>query len=230
MSAATPAPSPTRVKICGLTSQPDLEAAVVAGADAVGIVADVPIDTPREVTTAQASHLVNATPAFVTTVLVTMPSGPERAIELAERIEPDVLQLHGEWRQGDLAYLRAKVSADLFLAVDASAIDHARSYDDLAAAFVVDSVDEHGAGGTGETHDWTQTAAAIEDVESPVILAGGLTPANVQEAIETVEPYAVDVSSGIEAEPGRKDHDAIRSFVATARGGFDRPKSRTTTN
>ncbi|WP_252698901.1 phosphoribosylanthranilate isomerase [Natronosalvus vescus] len=207
----------TRVKICGITQKDDLDAAVEAGADAVGIVCDVSIETPREVTADRATALVDAAPPFVTTVLVTMPTGPERAIELAEAVEPDVMQLHGGMRPGDLAYLRAKIDAAVFLAIDAEDVSAAEMYDDIADALVVDSVDEHGAGGTGETHDWEQTREAVSALESPVILAGGLTPSNVTEAIETVSPYAVDVSSGIEATPGTKDHEAVRAFVDAAR-------------
>ncbi|USZ72501.1 phosphoribosylanthranilate isomerase [Natronosalvus halobius] len=207
----------TRVKICGLTRETDLEAAVDAGADAIGIVSDVPIDTPREVAPERAADLVAAAPPFVTTVLVTMPTGPKRAIELVERIDPDAIQIHGGMRPGDLAYLRAKVDAQVFLAVDAERVTAASRYDDLADALVVDSADEQGAGGTGETHDWERTRAATADLESPVILAGGLTPDNVEDAIRTVSPYAVDVSSGIEARLGVKDLDAVRSFVERGR-------------
>ena len=206
----------TRAKICGLTTETDLKAAVDAGADAVGIVCDVPVDTPREVTPERAATLVAAAPPLVTTVLVTMPSGPERAIELVEGIEPDVVQIHGGIRQGNLAYLGAKIDADVFLAIDADDVASARRYDDLADALVVDSADERGAGGTGETHDWDRTRVAVDDLSSPVVLAGGLTPDNVAAAIDAVDPFAVDVSSGIEAEPGRKDHDAVRAFVEAA--------------
>ncbi|MFP9060109.1 phosphoribosylanthranilate isomerase [Natrialbaceae archaeon A-chndr2] len=206
----------TRVKLCGITRQEDLAAAVDAGADAIGIICDVTVDTPREVTVERAAELVAAAPPLVTTVLVTMPSGPERAIELVETVEPDAIQVHGGMRPGDLAYLRAKSNTDVFLAVDADDIATAGIYDDIADALVVDSVDESGAGGTGETHDWEQTQRAIADLETPVLLAGGLTPENVAEAIRTVDPFAVDVSSGIETEPGRKDHEALTRFVTSA--------------
>ncbi|MFC7216438.1 phosphoribosylanthranilate isomerase [Saliphagus sp. GCM10025334] len=207
----------TRVKICGLTRETDVEAAVDAGADAVGVVSDVPIDTPREVAPERAAELLGAAPPFVTTVLVTMPTGPERAIELVERVDPDAVQIHGGMRPGDLAYLRAKIDAQVFLAVDAERVTAASRYDDLADALVVDSVDDQGAGGTGETHDWERTRAATADLESPVILAGGLVPDNVEDAIRTVTPFAVDVSSGIESSPGVKDHDDVRSFVERGR-------------
>ncbi|ELZ17219.1 phosphoribosylanthranilate isomerase [Haloterrigena salina JCM 13891] len=207
----------TRVKICGLTNEDDLETAVAAGADALGIICDVAVDTPREVAVERARELVDAAPPFVTTVLVTMPSGPERAIELADEIEPDAIQFHGSIRLGDLAYLRANVDAKLLLAVDADDAVRAETYDDLVDGLLVDTPAADGGGGTGETHDWDQTRVATADLESPLILAGGLTPDNVADAVRTVEPFAVDVASGVEAEGGVKDPTAVRSFVDRAK-------------
>ena len=206
----------TRVKICGLTSETDLETAVDAGADALGIICDVSVDTPREVSIERAKALVAAAPPFVTTVLVTMPSGPNRAIELVEEIEPDAIQYHGSIRPGDLAYLRAKIDAQLLLAVDADDAETAATYDDVVDGLIVDTPGEDGGGGTGETHDWEQTRLAAVDLESPLILAGGLTPDNVGDAVQTVEPFAVDVASGVEADGGVKDPDAVRSFIDRA--------------
>ena len=207
----------TRVKICGLTSEDDLAAAVDAGADAVGIICDVPVDTPRGVPLEQAASLAAATPPFVTSVLVTMPDDPAAAIELVEAVEPDAVQIHGGIRPGDLAYLRAKLDAELLLAVDADDAATAETYDDVVDGFVVDTADEDGGGGTGRTHDWDQTRMAATDLESPLILAGGLTPDNVGDAVETVEPFAVDVASGVEERGGVKDVDAVRSFVDRAK-------------
>ncbi|MFB6270782.1 MAG: phosphoribosylanthranilate isomerase [Halobacterium sp.] len=205
----------TRAKVCGLTNERDLAAAVDAGADAVGFIADVPVDTPRDVAVEQATELVDAAPPFVTTVLVTMPDSPERAVDLVDRVNPDVLQLHGDVPVGDVAYVAANATARVLKTVDADDPDGAR-YDDVADALLVDSVDSEGAGGTGETHDWDATREFAETVESPVVLAGGLTPENVAEAVATVDPFAVDVASGVEAAGGEKDHDAVRRFVANA--------------
>lgn len=207
----------TRVKICGLTNAEDLETAVEAGADAVGIICDVAVDTPREVSVERARELVAAAPPFVTTVLVTMPAGPERTIELAETIEPDVIQLHGDVRPGDLGYLRTNVDAQLLLAVEADDATRAATYDDVVDGLLVDTPGEDGGGGTGETHDWDRTRMVGADLESPLILAGGLTPDNVADAVRTVEPFGVDVASGVEADGGRKDPDAVRSFVDRAK-------------
>ncbi|WP_232686143.1 phosphoribosylanthranilate isomerase [Halobacterium zhouii] len=205
----------TRVKICGLTSEADLAAAVDAGADAVGVVADVPVDSPREVGVDRAASLLDSAPPFVSTVLVAMPDTPERALELASRVGPDVLQLHGDLPPGDVSYVSANVTPRVVQAVDATNPDAAR-YDSVADALLVDSVDESGAGGTGRTHDWDATREFAAAVDSPVVLAGGLTPENVREAVGTVDPFAVDVASGVESDGGTKDHDAVREFVEAA--------------
>ncbi|QSW99112.1 phosphoribosylanthranilate isomerase [Haloterrigena alkaliphila] len=207
----------TRVKICGLTNEDDLETAVDAGADALGVICDVSVDTPREVSVERARDLVAAAPPFVTTVLVTMPTGLERAIELVERVEPDAIQLHGDVPPDDLAFLRGKIDSTLLLAVDADDAARAESYDDVVDGLLVDTPADDGGGGTGRTHDWDRTRAATADLESPVILAGGLTPDNVADAVRTVDPFAVDVASGVEAAGGVKDPDAVRSFVDRAR-------------
>ncbi|RXK51610.1 phosphoribosylanthranilate isomerase [Halorientalis pallida] len=205
----------TRTKICGITRESDLDAVVAAGADALGLTADVTVDTPREIPVEQAAALAAAVPPFVTSVLVTMPDTVERAVELVERVEPDAVQLHGALGPEDVAAVGERAPAQVIAAVDATDADVA-AYADAADALLVDSVDEQGGGGTGETHDWERTAELVADFGTPVILAGGLTPGNVAEAVETVRPFAVDVASGVESADGVKDHDAVRRFVERA--------------
>ena len=207
----------TRVKICGLTRRADLQAAVDAGADAVGLLVDVPVDSPREIDPRRAAELAAAVPPFVTTVLVTMPETPEDAVELAAAVEPDAVQVHGELGVGDLAYLTASLDAQVIKTADAADPERARRYDEVADALLVDSVDDEGAGGTGRTHDWDRTARLAADLDSPVVLAGGLTPENVADAVRAVDPFAVDVASGVEATGGEKDADAVAEFVENAK-------------
>ncbi len=206
----------TRVKVCGLTREEDLERAVGAGADAVGVVCDVPVETPREVEPVRAAGLLEAVPPFVTGVLVTMPDDVDRAVDLVETVDPDAIQVHGGLAPADLETLGEAVDVAVLYAVGADDVETARTYDDVVDGLVVDSVDADGGGGTGETHDWERTRAATADLASPIVLAGGLTPANVGDAVRTVEPFAVDVSSGVEARGGVKDADAVRSFVERA--------------
>ena len=205
----------TRVKICGVTNGEDLRTAVAAGADAVGLIAGVSTETPRGIASERAAELARAAPPFVTTVLVTMPESPEAVLEIAERVRPDAVQVHGEFTPGDLSALSSSVAASVLRAV---APDDAAAHDDAADALVVDSLDESGAGGTGETHDWARTRDLVGSLSSPVVLAGGLTPENAADAVEQVGPFAVDVASGVEAAPGRKDPAAVEAFVREAGG------------
>ncbi len=212
----------TRVKICGLTSERDVETVVDAGADALGFIVDVPVDTPRELTVDRAAKLVAVVPPFVSAVLVTMPESTEQAVELAERVQPDTVQLHGDLPPADAAGVTEQISATTIKAVDADEPGRCTEYVDAVDALLVDSADGKGGGGTGETHDWARTAVVAADLDAPVILAGGLTPENVAAAAETVEPYAVDVASGVERETAsedgsRKDPDAVEQFVARAK-------------
>ncbi|SEA12657.1 phosphoribosylanthranilate isomerase [Haloplanus vescus] len=205
-----------RSKICGVTTEADLQAVADAGADAVGILTEVSVDTPREVAPERAADLVAAAPPFLSTVLVAMPETASRAVELAGAVTPDAIQLHGDFDETDIRYIRREARADVITAVDADDPDQARRYDDVADAILLDSTTESGAGGTGETHDWQAARDLVADLSSPVVLAGGLTPANVADAVRTVDPYAVDVSSGVEQTGGEKDHDAVRSFLRNA--------------
>ena len=205
-----------RVKICGFTDSADLRAAIEAGADAVGIISAVPVDTPREVDRGTAAELVAEVPPFVTATLVTMPEDADHAVDLIRAIRPDAIQLHGDFSAEDIGYIRAETGIKVIPAIDYTDTERAHELDAAADAILVDSTSEEGAGGTGETHDWDATADLAETLTSPVILAGGLTPDNVAEAVRTAAPFAVDVASGVERDPGRKDHTALATFVQNA--------------
>lgn len=206
----------TRVKLCGVTREPDRDAVVAAGADAIGVIVDVPVETPREVDPERAAELLAGVPPFVTGVLVTMPGSVQRAVRLQQHVGADAIQIHGSLSPGQVGGLRSRVEVPVIPAVgnDDPTIER---YAAVADALLVDSTDDSGGGGTGETHDWTRTRAVVESVEVPVVLAGGLTPENVARAIEAVRPYGVDSASGVESRDGIKDHDAVERFVDIAR-------------
>jgi len=205
-----------RVKICGLTDAADLRAAIEAGADAVGVISSVSVDTPREVDRGTAAELVADVPPFVTATLVTMPEDADHAVDLVRAIRPDAIQLHGTFDADDIGYIRAETGVKVIPAVDYIDTDRAHELDEAADAILVDSTREDGAGGTGEPHDWEATAELVETLTSPVILAGGLTPDNVAEAVRVAAPFAVDVASGVERTEGQKDHTALATFVQNA--------------
>jgi phosphoribosylanthranilate isomerase len=209
-----------RVKICGLTNDADRDAAVAAGVDAVGVISDVPVDSPREVDTETAATLVEGVPPLVTSVLVTMPASVQSAVDLQAAVGADAVQVHGTLSPQKLGGLRARVDVSVIAAVDLT--DDVAAYAEVADAVLVDSTGEDGGGGTGETHDWTATRTLREQIETPLILAGGLTPENVETAIEAVDPFAVDTASGVERTGGQKDDDAMAAFVTRARNGQNR--------
>ncbi|MFB6104728.1 MAG: phosphoribosylanthranilate isomerase [Halobacteriaceae archaeon] len=200
-----------RVKICGLTTPEDVDAAVSAGADALGFIVDVSSATPREIDAATAATLVDRVPPFVTTVLVTMGEDPGAIAALTQLTGVDAVQLHGALTT-TLEAVQATVDTPVIAGVDPGAAAAATAAD----AVLLDATDADGAGGTGDTHDWDRAATIATDLDTPVILAGGLTPTNVAEAIATVDPYAVDVATGVEASGGQKDHDAVHAFIAAA--------------
>ena len=212
-----------RAKLCGLGTEEDLRAAVDAGADALGFVTDVDVDTPREVAPERAADLIATVPPFVTTVAVTIPESVGAAVDVADRVDPDALQIHGEFGADEVGEIRDRAGVDVIVALGADERDRARELDGVADALLVDSLTEEDAGGTGETHDWEATRELRMDLDTPLVLAGGLTPENVREAVATVDPFAVDVASGVERddEPGRKDHDSLAAFVREANRGVE---------
>lgn len=196
----------TRVKVCGITTRDELETVAEAGADAVGFVTEVPVETHRELDRDETRELVEATPPFVTTVAVTMPDDDDHAEALARETDADAVQVHNGVGV-DGAARHAKV-------VERVEFDEPSS--DAADAVIVDSTDAQGAGGTGETTDWEEAARFVDETTLPVVLAGGLDPSNVSRAVETVAPYAVDVSSGVERGEA-KDDVLVENFVREVR-------------
>jgi phosphoribosylanthranilate isomerase len=200
----------TRIKICGLTREEDVDAAVAAGADALGFVFYPP--SPRYVTPQRAAELVRRVPPFVDVVGLFVNEAPEIVRVACETLPINVLQFHGDedaayCRQFSRPYLRAaRVRPGLDL------VEFARLFPD-ARGLLLDAFVE-GYGGGGHVFDWTLIPP---DLPSFLVLSGGLTETNVGEAVRRVRPVAVDVSSGVEASKGIKDHSKIAAFVAAVR-------------
>jgi phosphoribosylanthranilate isomerase len=212
----------TRVKICGITRPEYARAAAEAGADAIGLVF---AESPRTVTVAEAARIVDALPPWVMSigVFVDQPAAMIRTV--AEEVGLGAVQLHGDESPEAAADLgRLKVIKALAVSSEAD-VAAARRWRDQATrlgrtpdAYLVDArVADGPRGGTGRTADWDLAARMIAEGFEPLILAGGLTPANVAAAIATVRPWGVDTSSGVETEPGLKSVEKIEAFVAAAR-------------
>lgn len=208
-----------RVKICGNTNLQDIELAAELGADYVGVIVDVPVPTPRKLSREEAARIFDDLPFTVGGVAVIMPKNLEEAIELYIAVRSEFLQIHNDVEPLFIRDLKANVPCNVIKTVhvaDEKSIKQAKLYARWADAILLDTPSKLG-GGSGKTHDWKIAKKIVKAVEKPVILAGGLTPENVEEAISQVEPFAVDVSSGVEAEPGRKDPEKLRRFIEIAK-------------
>ncbi len=205
----------TRIKICGITRPEDGVAVAEARGDAIGLVFYGP--SPRSVTIEQAQAIVAALPPFVTVVGLFVNASDDEIRNVLDAVPLGLLQFHGDEPAGlcggyGIPYIKAlRMVPGLDVAATAAL------YQD-AQGVLLDAYSPGVAGGTGEVFDWE---AVPEGLKKPIILAGGLTPLNVSEAIAQVHPYAVDVSGGVEAAKGIKDAAKIAAFVDAVHGGAD---------
>ena len=197
----------TRIKVCGITSVADALAAVDAGADAIGLV--FYDNSPRCVSIARARDIAACVPPFISVVGLFVDADNEFMQAVLEQVPLTLLQFHGNepdswcqrWNRQYIKALRVRPEMSVKQAV--------AQYPG-ASGVLLDAYRKGVPGGTGEAFDWRLIPGSLE---KPVILAGGLDATNVAEAIERVAPFAVDVSSGVELEPGVKNHDALRAFA-----------------
>jgi len=222
-----------RVKMCGMMSRRDVIMAEAAGADAVGFVTEYPVPVPWNISKEQAAELVLATSPFLTTVAV-VGGSPDRMVQIALTVRPKVLQLHGdetlaqiEEVVGNLDGTGIKVIKALGVNVDTGLAcfeetDPVKAGEILEgsgiSALLVDSRTSSMPAGTGVALDWDMASRVASRSDLPIILAGGLSADNVTLAVEKVKPYALDVISGVEANPGVKDPEKMKAFVAAAKG------------
>ena len=201
----------TRVKICGITRAEDALHAAAEGVDAIGLVFYE--KSPRFVTSAQAAAICKKLPAFVTTVALFKDADAETIRQTLADVAIDLLQFHGSesaefCRQFGKPYIKA-----LGMAGETVVPKRVDAYSD-ARGLLLDGHAPGADGGTGQSFEWGMIP---DDLEYPLILAGGLDVNNVAEAIQTVQPYAVDVSSGVESEKGIKDAALVTAFMKNVR-------------
>ena len=202
----------TRIKICGITTEDALQACTDAGADAVGFVFHP--KSPRHIDPDKAWELACQTPPFMTTVGLTVDLSLDDFALIESRCPTGLSQLHGNESDDVVRELGPDVIKAVRYEPD-TIRDHLTHYDaiDEVSAILVDG----SAGGEGTAFDWQGLADAASGITTPVILAGGLTTENVGEAIRTVRPFAVDVSSGVESERGVKNTELIHAFCDAVR-------------
>jgi phosphoribosylanthranilate isomerase len=199
-----------RVKICGITNLEDAEAAVAAGADALGFI--LYEKSKRFISIGEAIRIVEMLPPFVQTVAVTV-NATKEFTNLGWRKQLKnfgAAQLHGEESPVHVKAVGKYLPVIKVFPADMAKTITPGQYE--VSAFMLDTPSkEHG--GTGRVYDWNLAVEFQKRITKPLILSGGLNSENVARAIETVQPYAVDVNSGVEASPGRKDHAQLRNFI-----------------
>jgi phosphoribosylanthranilate isomerase len=200
------------VKIDGVTCEEDALVAGSAGADAVGFVF---APSPRQMEPAPVRAIVDGLPESLLTVGVFVDESPERVVEIMNLCRLGAAQLHGAEPPDEVRSIRSQVGT-VFKAIAADSPALANAADYGVDAVIVDT--PGGGGGSGQSYDWSLALAAPSGVR--VILAGGLTPSTVADAIRTARPWGVDVSSGVESAPGRKDHAQLHAFVEAAKSAL----------
>lgn len=199
------------VKICGITNEDDALLAVAMGASAVGFIF---APSSRQVPPVRAGDIAKRLPSEVLTVGVFRNEAPKRVVEIVNRYGMQAAQLHGHESPDDTEWIKDRVPR-IIKAFPAGSTEVTRAREWKSNPILVDAPRP----GSGETFDWRLLSAVPDGLR--VVLAGGLGPENVAEAITTVKPWGVDVASGVERSPGKKDPVALRDFVANARAAFD---------
>ncbi len=193
-----------KVKICGITNYEDALFAVESGADALGFIF---ADSPRRILPEAALDIIRRLPPFIKSVGVFVDEAPERITEIVSLCGIDLIQLHGKEPPGICGQFMQRVIKAIAVR-DNSVIEDLRPYQGRVRGLLLDTYSENLAGGTGRTFNW-DLAIKAKELGIPVILAGGLGPSNIVEAVSKVKPYAVDVNSGVEERPGKKSHVLI---------------------
>lgn len=203
-----------KVKICGITNLDDAKAAVDSGADALGFVFFE--GSPRYISLENTISIVNAISSFTTCIGVFVNETAENIEKIVSATGIDIIQLHGDEPPEICKFSRRIIKAIRVKSLES--LEPLHKYKDLVSCFLLDTYTPKVLGGTGQIFNWD---IAIEAKEfGRIILAGGLSPDNISDAVKRVKPYAVDVSSGIELKKGRKDHKKMRLFIERAKSAL----------
>ncbi len=208
----------TRVKICGITRIEDIHAAVEAGADAIGLVFYPP--SPRYVTIEQAQLLAQHIPPYVSIVGLFVNANANEIVEVLQHVSLDVIQLHGDESPAECQQIAQQTQRRWYKAIqvkpEVDTLEIIQQYQQVgASAMLLDAWHPELKGGTGLQFDWS----TFPQSNLPLILAGGLNPDNVAQAIEMTQAYAVDVSGGVESAKAIKDQKLIQQFMQGVQGG-----------
>jgi phosphoribosylanthranilate isomerase len=212
-----------RVKVCGIRKIEDALNAVKFGADAVGLLVGQKHSAKDFIDEGTARSIVEKLPPFCSSVLVTHLTDNDKIISLAKFIGTTTIQLHGDSTPEDVMYIRQRLPGVKLIkalhVVDENSIKNGRPYLDVIDAILLDTINvsTDQVGGTGLTHDWNLSREIVLMYGVPVILAGGLNPDNVQQAIKAVNPFGVDANSGTKGLDGFKDINRLKAFIRNAK-------------
>lgn len=212
-----------RLKICGIRTETDLQLCLEANVDAAGFVVEYPVPVPWDINRTIARDLISHVPPYTTSVLVTTGT-PEKIVELIEYLRPNAVQLHGDETADQVSLIvknapGVRVIKAIRISVSESnntekILSMARAYAECGVAgLLLDSKTDAMPAGTGVPLNWQTARRVVEQMKIPVILAGGITRENVEQAAKTVKPYAIDLISAVETTPGIKDPQKIKTFV-----------------
>ncbi|MEI7905240.1 MAG: phosphoribosylanthranilate isomerase [Candidatus Firestonebacteria bacterium] len=202
----------TKVKICGITNLEDALAAVEYGADALGFVFAKSL---RQISPVQARKIISKLPPFIGKIGVFVNEAPSRVVTIAKDCGLTAVQLHGEELPEFIGTIKPLTIIKTIRVKNKKDISILVAYPEVEA-FLLDTFVAGKSGGTGKVFDW-ELALLAKKLKKPIILSGGLSALNVQKAIKIVSPYSVDVSSGVESKPGKKDHKKLRAFIKNAK-------------
>ena len=207
-----------KVKICGLTNLQDALHACYSGADALGFI--LYPKSKRFIKAKEVRKITSQLPPFVAKVGVFVNEDPRDVLEILSYAHLDFAQLHGDETPDECEYVGANRVIKVFRLRSSDEVERIRPYVGKVRAILLDTYDSKVYGGTGKPFNW-EIALKVksEFPEVPLILSGGLNPENVKRAVEAVNPYGVDVSSGVEAEPGLKDREKVEKFIFGAKCG-----------
>lgn len=212
-----------RAKICGINTWENARIALDCGADALGFLVGITHLAEDKIEVEDAKKIIDKLPPFVSTVAVTHLQDPKKIVEMCKYLGVTTLQIHDYISPEEVAFCKEELKlVKIIKAVHVldgdkqGTIDMAHSFEKVADALLLDSRTAERLGGTGKTHDWNISKEIVEQLNIPVMLAGGLTDQNVYDAVKKVRPYAVDVNSGVEIA-GDKDWDKVYGFITNAK-------------
>ncbi len=211
-----------KVKVCGIKSLGELTACIEEGVDAVGFICGARYKTEDEVKTSFIRKALEMLPPFIESVLVTHLTDIDKISKLIRKSYVTAVQVQDDVVPSALKVLKLRFPYLKLIkavhVVDERSIEVAKEYEGVVDAILLDSRTKDRIGGTGETHNWEISRRIVEVLNTPVILAGGLSPENVREAIEKVRPYGVDANTNLKGSKGFKDRRKVREFIRRAKG------------